>query len=206
MFKTKNLLLIVVVLVLLLGLVLVLSMGDKDEASNNESVGEGGMSSGGGSLPSNLDNIENDLDDQPTVVDDEFDDDYVDPRGAIDEVDIENKKKENLAIFFIEKIGTYSKETNFRNVVDLKPYMTLEMQSWADDFVRRNRNFDNEERFFTEVVNIDSLGSSSDRAVWLLQTRRENESEGKKDTYNQDVVLEMVYSNSNWKVSNITWK
>ena len=120
-----------------------------------------------------------------------------------------------LASSFSERFGSFSNQSNFGNITDLKMFMSLRMQKWSDDFIEKQRkNSSSRDIYYsimTKVVSKELIEMNDDtkKASVLIKTRR-IESIGSdsnsSDTFSQDMVINFVKEKGVWKVDSATWK
>ena len=120
-----------------------------------------------------------------------------------------------LASSFSERFGSFSNQSNFGNITDLKMFMSLRMQKWSDDFIEKQRkNSSSRDMYYsimTKVVSKELIEMNDDtkKASVLIKTRR-IESIGSdsnsSDTFSQDIVINFVKEKGVWKVDSATWK
>ena len=120
-----------------------------------------------------------------------------------------------LASSFSERFGSFSNQSNFGNITDLKMFMSLRMQKWSNDFIEKQReNSSSRDIYYsiiTKVVSKELIEMNDDtkKASVLIKTRRiesigsDNNS---SDTFSQDIVINFVKEKGVWKVDSATWK
>lgn len=128
-----------------------------------------------------------------------------------------DKTKENLkrmASSFAERYGSYSNQSNFSNIVDLKIFMSQAMQTRMDEYVRRQRivrvaddlYFGITTKAVASEINMfdDHLGKA---AVRVSARRREaiNTISNVSDTFNQDITVNFIREKGAWKVDSANW-
>ncbi len=119
-----------------------------------------------------------------------------------------------LAASFAERFGSFSNQSNFRNIIDLRLFMSKEMLVWANEYVNEKRLTTPSDIYygistkavFTKMKNFDdSLG----RALVLVKTRR-REAVGTTDNtskiFDQDILIEFVKEGGQWKVRSARWQ
>ena len=120
-----------------------------------------------------------------------------------------------LASSFSERFGSFSNQSNFGNITDLKMFMSLRMQKWSDDFIEKQRkNSSSRDIYYniiTKVVSKELIEMNDDtkKASVLIKTRRVESigSDGNSsDTFSQDIVINFVKEKGVWKVDSATWK
>lgn len=115
-----------------------------------------------------------------------------------------------LASNFAERYGSYSNQSNYENITDLKPFMTQLMQKSADNFVAAKIKESNEIYFgiFTKALSSEVSNISSDQAIVLVNCQKQ-ESTGSalnSKIYYQTAQISFSKENSAWKVVKIEWK
>lgn len=139
-------------------------------------------------------------------------------------VEVENKlppknevNKEDLkrmASSFAERYGSFSNQSNFGNISDLKVFMSSNMQAWADDYVKEEIAKKSDSSIYygvtskaisQEIVNYDEADGS---AEILVHTQRE-EATGTTSNisrFQQDIKLMFIKERKAWKVNGAYWQ
>lgn len=128
------------------------------------------------------------------------------------EYDEDDIKK--IAEFFAERFGSYSNQSNYGNIVDLKLFMTEKMQVWADNYVDELKASNNGNAAYYGVTSIaiaskaNSFNATSGTAEVLVTTQRQESSVGgeNKDPYYQDVLISLTKEGGEWKVDSAFWQ
>ncbi len=113
---------------------------------------------------------------------------------------------------FAERFGTYSNQSNFKNLKDLMPSMTERMRAWAQErvTVEEKAPFQSVYKGTTTralAVKIESLDEAGGLATVRVSTQRKESGEGDDPrTYIQDVVLRLVKQNGEWLVDSAEWQ
>ena len=120
-----------------------------------------------------------------------------------------------MASSFAERFGTYSNQSDFSNILDLKIFMTREMQRWADSYVMDNRSIPQSADIYYgittrsvagELIEFDDeLGS----AKVVVSTRRQEaraDRSNVSDIFNQQIEVELKKENGAWKIDQAFWK
>lgn len=120
-----------------------------------------------------------------------------------------------IASSFAERFGSYSNQSNFSNIEDLKIYMTSEMNSWSDEYILKQRGVvSNSQDYFgittkaidSEVVEYDEgLGNAK---IKVICRRREAQSTitDSGEVYSQNVIIIMRKEYATWKVDSAFWE
>lgn len=139
------------------------------------------------------------------------------PPAEVVVIDQEAKEKadmERMAISFVERYGSFSNQSNFENMDDLKVFMTQSMKNWVDKYIKEQK----EKRGDTSIyygMTTKSLSTSfvnyrpsSGQAEILVVTQR-REATGtttNQEVYTQEATLKFAKENNAWKVDGIYWK
>ena len=115
----------------------------------------------------------------------------------------------SLASAFTERFGSFSTQSDYGNIVDLKVFMTPAMQAWADDMVEEARargpstvSFGITSRaLIVDITELDADAGTASAAV--TAQRMENNAVG--EAYYQDLALEFRKIDEAWKVDSATW-
>jgi hypothetical protein len=132
------------------------------------------------------------------------------------EDDDETLKEEQLkrtASLFIERFGSYSNQSNFSNVSDLKIYMSDEMKDWADDFVRKN-NIDRDVSVYYGITTksilqkVEFIDMETGEASILVNTLRRESGGGSTEdnSFYQESLVKFILEKGFWKVDSASWK
>jgi hypothetical protein len=123
--------------------------------------------------------------------------------------DLQELEIKRLASFFAERYGSYSNQAPFQNLIELKPFMTKKMQAWADELMRESQeNMDTYHGFITKAISSEIVGIDSVEARVLVQTQRQ-EATGTTDNtrvFYQEIEVEMVKADGEWKANEVQWK
>lgn len=117
-----------------------------------------------------------------------------------------------LAGTFVERFGSYSNQSNYENITDLRPFMTTGMQNWSGNYVKQltdqNKNRAGYYGITTKAAsfdlkNFDFAGGAAEITVGTQ--RRENSGEGEKVVY-QDIELSIKKISDKWLVDGAWWQ
>lgn len=122
---------------------------------------------------------------------------------------------ERLAKSFSERFGSFSNQSNYSNITDLKMFMSEKMQKWADTYVAKNSKSSSDNAVYYGVttkalsVKTQSYNESAGTAEIIVQTRRRESvgtSNNSSNLYSQDILISFVKEDSAWKVSSAYWQ
>lgn len=130
---------------------------------------------------------------------------------AITAEDAEKDEISALSKAFLERLGSFSSQSDFGNITDLEIFMTEKMRMWARQTVdsERAKKRDSEKYYgiTTIVVGHDFVDYKfgNDSTSLTLHARR-RESDGKtEDSYNQDAVIKVIKEDGVWRVDSVEW-
>lgn len=140
-------------------------------------------------------------------------------------VDIEQLKKEKavftqddlarMAASFAERFGSFSNQSNFSNVNDLKIFMTDKMKVWADNYVAsQSKQVGDSQIYFgitTKAVTKDvkEYDPEAGKGSVVVTTRRREarvSKENSSDIYTQEITVNFLKQDGAWKVDSAFWK
>lgn len=114
----------------------------------------------------------------------------------------------DLAMFFIERISSYSSDAGFAYITDLYGFMTSAMRDSMDEY---KNNAPERQDYYSIVSDVEEISPESfslpNRSAVYSVVLKRNETSGQNvDSYRQEakVYLEQD-STGQWKVDNIVW-
>lgn len=130
-----------------------------------------------------------------------------------DNLSASEEQLKRTASLFIERFGSYSNQSNFSNISDLKIYMTSSMKEWADDFIKKSnvdRDVSNYYGITTKSISqkVEFLNEDLGEAIIVVNTLR-RESGGsllEDNSFYQEAVVKFALEKGFWKVNKATWE
>ncbi len=117
------------------------------------------------------------------------------------------KEAQDIAIFFIERFGSYSSSAGFTYIDELTPFMSSNMQSWIRTYKNQQPIRDTHFSVVSEVrsYTTESLSLTERKArINLMVTRTESTSV--MQTYEQKVSVALVQNNTGeWLIDGVFW-
>ena len=120
-----------------------------------------------------------------------------------------------LAANFAERFGSYSNQSNHRNVYDTEIFMSKKMLAWATSYLAQptatSSITDAYYGITTKAVakEVKDFDDNAGLATILIQTRRQeaNGTTGNvAGAFNQDIIIKLVKENSSWKIDSAAWQ
>lgn len=119
-----------------------------------------------------------------------------------------------LARSFAERFGSYSNQSDYGNIEDLRIFMTTKMKDWADNYVvelRNSRQYSGEfygivSKALTEPEVYDFDPSSNKVEVMVSVQREENSDSSEGKVFTQKLKVVFVKENNQWLVDEAFWQ
>ena len=120
-----------------------------------------------------------------------------------------------MASSFAERFGSFSNQSNFSNVSDLKIFMTEKMQAWANDYVVAKAKEIGDSQIYYGVTTksvsreFKEYDKETGLATVLVTTRRREarvSKENSSDVFTQEITISLVKQSGAWKVDSAFWK
>lgn len=131
------------------------------------------------------------------------------PEGEAPDIVVGESTLVSTAYYFVERWGTFSSVSEFRNIKDLKGVMTPEL--YAQQEVRfESLAYDQLETtpyigYTTRVTKVNWVEKTDQRAEAVITTHRIKETKTEQESFNQDIVVVFTNTNGTWLVSDATW-
>ncbi len=119
-----------------------------------------------------------------------------------------------MSASFSERFGSYSNQSNFSNVIDLKMFMTEKMRKWADEYVKSQRVASTDSSIYfgitTKAIKEDLKKYDDDTgyAEVMVSTRRQearNTRINVSNAFSQNILITFKKENGAWKVDSAYW-
>jgi hypothetical protein len=117
-----------------------------------------------------------------------------------------------LSSSFAERLGSFSNQSDYGNVTDLKIFMTSSMRDWADKYVAdlKAKPYSGEyygimtKSLTTKVLSYDDKKGTV--KIEVVTERQESQASLIGATYVQKMTLDLVKINDEWLVDNAVWE
>ncbi len=118
-----------------------------------------------------------------------------------------------LAMSFAERFGSFSNQSDYRNITDTQLFMTSSLRKWSETYVNRLRQENPVESYYSiRTISLSTrtikYNENAGEAEILVSTYRTEDKEGVDGVknYQQDLLLELKKENDIWKVNAIYWQ
>ena len=163
-------------------------------------------------------------DSQPAVVEKEVKRITINPKdtvktqeesGAKEDRQFTKEDLSRMAGSFAERFGSYSNQSNFNNIVDLKLFMSERMKEWADNYVGAQRVKETATDIYYGITTkavaeeIREYDDDSGKASVYVQTRRREATSSTNNTskvFGQDIIIKFIKEKGAWKVDGANWQ
>lgn len=122
---------------------------------------------------------------------------------------------ENIASSFAERFGSYSNQSNFSNLTDLKMFMGDKMRDWVDSYIEEHRIKSSASDIYYGIITkavAQEIKEYDDNAgvVEILVNTRRRESIGSSsnstNAFSQDITITFHKERGAWKVYSAIWQ
>jgi hypothetical protein len=117
-----------------------------------------------------------------------------------------------LATSFVERLGSFSNQSSYGNVTDLKIFMTSDMRDWADKYVAelKAQSYSGEYYGITTKVLTTNVLSYDKKAgtakIDVMTERQEGRADSLGEPYRQKITVELIEKNGEWLVDTAYWE
>lgn len=118
-----------------------------------------------------------------------------------------------LALSFTERFGSYSNQSGYNNIEDLKVFMTSKMRDWSDDFIRQANASQSDAASYYGIntkaitASVNSFNKSAGEAEVMVKAQRwETSGTAKNKAYYQNILVSFRVEDNTWKVNGVYWK
>ncbi len=133
---------------------------------------------------------------------------------VVKELTAEEKERSFLiktAAAFAERFGSYSNQSNYENLLDVKILMTLKMQTWIDSLVVSKKQGPLPTVYYgitTRALNTNLKILESKNAQVIVSTQRQESvgAEANSRVYYQDLQIVFLKDSGVWQIDEARWQ
>ncbi|MFA5248146.1 MAG: hypothetical protein WC415_02780 [Patescibacteria group bacterium] len=119
-----------------------------------------------------------------------------------------------IASSFAERFGSYSNQSDYGNITDLRSLMTKKMQAWADEYVadaRKNNPYNGSyQGAIAKAVSseVKSFDAAAGQAEIIISAQRSELSADsiEANVYYEDIIIKMIKEGGTWKIDSAFWQ
>ena len=123
-------------------------------------------------------------------------------------IENDNLSMTRLASIFAERYGSYTSESEFKNTLELKVFMTDSLIKTVDKYLAAQPDQSSQGEYMSVVTKVISnkIVTTDDNSgtVELITQRTENIGDT-NNVYYQNITLELIYDSDVWLVNKATW-
>jgi len=133
---------------------------------------------------------------------------------VIDKKEVGEDELKTIAASFVERYGTYSNQSGYKNIKELDVFMSKNMQAWAAQYVDQALRNNSDTAIYygitTKAVVVETLNfsSSATKASFKAQTQRVEAigSTSNERSFQQTAIVDMIREAGIWKVDGVVWE
>lgn len=119
-----------------------------------------------------------------------------------------------MASAFAERFGSFSNQSDYDNVRDLKIFMSAKMQIWADNYISQAQSSHQQSAIYYGVTakaittEVKQFNNESGQAEILVKTQKK-EAAGvtiNSSIFYQDVIIKFIKEKGAWKIDSAIWQ
>jgi len=131
------------------------------------------------------------------------------PKSEVTKTDLSR-----IASSFAERFGSYSNQSNYTNINDLRIFMSRRMQNWSERYVVEAKEKNPDSAIYygvtTKAIQQDIVEYDSDvgnaRILVKTQRREATGTMSNSSSYYQDIMITFIKENNIWKVDSANWQ
>lgn len=116
------------------------------------------------------------------------------------------------ASLFTTRFGSFSNQSDYGNMTDLKIYMTASMRSWVDTYVAKLKAEPYDGTYYgiitkaltTNVISYDDKNNTA--KIEVTTERQETKADQAGAPYQQKMVIDLVKVNNDWLIDSAVWQ
>lgn len=117
----------------------------------------------------------------------------------------------STAIAFANRLGSFSNHSGFSNVIDAQSFMTPSLINWSNNYIERLKEeypVDTWYEITTYAFSTQVIENNEERGEVEIrvQTRRQETIIDEENTFNQDMIVNLIKDNNRWLVNAVYWQ
>lgn len=125
---------------------------------------------------------------------------------------LDDNDASKLSVSFTERLGSFSNQSDYSNMTDLKIFMTKDMRDWTDKTVAdlKAANYSGEYYGITTKALASKILSYDKKAgtakIEVMTERREERANTLGEAFRQKMTLELIENDGQWLVDSAYWE
>ncbi|MBU0879587.1 hypothetical protein KKH00_02115, partial [Patescibacteria group bacterium] len=134
--------------------------------------------------------------------------------APIKKTEINQDDLARIASAFAERFGSFSNQSDYENIRDLRLFMSFKMQTWADNYISQAQASHQQTAIYYGITTkaitteVKQFNSESGQAEILIKNQRK-EATGttvNASTFYQDIIIKFVREKGAWKIDSAIWQ
>ncbi|MEK7202771.1 MAG: hypothetical protein AAB653_00430 [Patescibacteria group bacterium] len=133
---------------------------------------------------------------------------------SIKKTEVNQDDLARIASAFAERFGSYSNQSDYGNVRDLKLFMSSKMQNWADNYISKEQAANQQTAIYYGITTkaiaaeVKQFDNESGQAEILIKNQRREATGATANatTFYQDIIIKFIREKNVWKVDNVYWQ
>jgi len=119
-----------------------------------------------------------------------------------------------ISASFVERYGSYSNQSGYKNIKELNVFMSKSMQSWASNYIEQTLSSNSDTSVYygitTKAVVVETVEFSDElsSASFIVYAQRVENfgSNGSQRSFQQKATVDMIKEDGTWKVNRVVWE
>jgi len=119
-----------------------------------------------------------------------------------------------ISASFVERYGSYSNQSGYKNIKELNVFMSKSMQSWASNYIEQTLSSNSDTSVYygitTKAVVVETVEFSDElsSASFIVYAQRVETfgSNGSQRSFQQKATVDMIKEDDAWKVNRVVWE
>ena len=138
----------------------------------------------------------------------------VQPVSPLKKAEVQADDLLRLAAAFAERFGSFSNQSDYGNLRDLRIFMTDNLKTWAENYINNARLKKGDASIYYGIVTkavlseVKQFDSDLGQAEILVKTQRRESAgvTGNSTTFYQDIIIKYRLEGSVWRVDGAYWQ
>ena len=138
----------------------------------------------------------------------------VQPVSPLKKAEVKADDLARMASAFAERFGSFSNQSDYGNLRDLRIFMTDNLKTWAENYINNARLKKGDASIYYGIVTksvlseVKQFDSDLGQAEILVKTQRRESAgvTGNSTTFYQDIIIKYLREGSVWRVNGAYWQ
>lgn len=119
-----------------------------------------------------------------------------------------------ISASFVERYGSYSNQSGYKNIKELNVFMSKSMQAWASNYIEQTLSSNSDTSVYygitTKAVVVETVEFSDElsSASFIVYAQRVETfgSNSSQRSFQQKATVDMIKEDGAWKVNRVVWE